>query len=452
MTLNKKFKIDNDPYGLIGKQIKIIEYPVQQFGKLLFLWEKLPNSGDSLKLLIPNLVEIFHGGWTNYSGKVTSQNMLEKGMGYRGFKSNINKPIFVKKQRVDGSYIGWINHPLLRYTLRGFERITWPGIPSNQIISKQLYSTAKVSKNLQHQLSINNEDSFNLNPWFVTGFVDGDASFTVSIAKKKSGIGWKIQPIFTIGLVPKDLDLLVQIQVFFKTGKIYTSKRGIIYYTVGSTKDIIKYILPHFDKYPLISLKLKDYLVFRNIVLLMEKGQHNSLPGLLKIFSLRAVLNKGLPDIIKTEYPDIIPANVPEFKVSPNLNSHWLSGFITAEGSFFISIYSNEDRKVGYAISLVFSLSQHIKDIELLERFVGYLSCGTVRKSNTRESAEWIITKSEDINKKLIPFLTEYTLWGVKLSDFERFKKASLLIENKMHLTSEGVVLIKAIKDAMYNR
>ena len=81
-----------------------------------------------------------------------------------------------------------------------------------------------------------------------------------------------------------------------------------------------------------------------------------------------------------------------------------MSGFITAEGSFFISIYSNEDRKVGYAISLVFSLSQHIKDIELLERFVEYLSCGTVRKSNTRESAEWVITKSEDINKSLFHF------------------------------------------------
>lgn len=32
-------------------------------------------------------------------------------------------------------------------------------------------------------------DIFSLNPGFVTGFVDGDGSFTVSIAKKKSGTG-----------------------------------------------------------------------------------------------------------------------------------------------------------------------------------------------------------------------------------------------------------------------
>ncbi|GAA5120234.1 hypothetical protein GCM10023339_35260 [Alloalcanivorax gelatiniphagus] len=62
---------------------------------------------------------------------------------------------------------------------------------------------------------------------------------------------------------------------------------------MGSTKDIIKYILPHFYKYTLATLKLKDYLVFNEIVLLLEKGEHKSLPGLLKIFSLRAILNKG---------------------------------------------------------------------------------------------------------------------------------------------------------------
>jgi hypothetical protein len=45
------------------------------------------------------------------------------------------------------------------------------------------------------------------------------------------------------------------------------------------------------------------------------------------------------------------------------------------------------------------------------------------------------VLRTDDINLKLIPFLTNYTLSGVKLLDLERFKKASILIENKMHLT-----------------
>lgn len=266
------------------------------------------------------------------------------------------------------------------------------------------------------------------------------------------------------------MDLLVQIKAYFKVGKIYTSARGIVYYTVGSTKDIIKYILPHFDKYSLATLKLKDYLVFKDIVLLLEKGEHKSLPGLLKIFSLRAILNKGLPDFIKAEYPHIIPAVEPEYEIMTNFNPFWLSGFITAplmralagallsphqgttEGSFFISLYPSDKRKAGFAVSLVFSLSQHTKDIKLLERLVNYLGCGIVRKSVSRGTAEWVIAKSEDINLKLIPILTKFSLSGVKLLDFERFKKASFLIEKKMHLTSEGVETIKAIKDAMYTR
>lgn len=390
-------------------------------------------------------------------------------MDNRGSKSNYT--MFVKEQRVDGSYTNLKSSGLvLRCTLRGFERTTWAGISSsNQILNKRLYSTtvrSMDSKNLLQPKLLNKyEDNFSLNPWFITGFTDGDGSFAVSIAKKKSGIGWKIQPIFTIGLDPKDLDLLVQIKAYFKVGKIYTSTRGIVYYTVGSTKDIIKYILPHFDKYTLATLKLKDYLVFKEIVLLMGKGEHKSLPGLLKIFSLRAILNKGLPAFIKAEYPDIIPAIEPKFKLSFNLNPHWLSGFITAEGSFFISLYPNKQRKAGYAVSLVFSLSQHTRDIELLERLVNYLGCGIIREVHNRDTAEWVIAKSADINLKLIPFLTKHTLsasrppgtpWspsgGVKLLDFERFKKAYNLIEKKMHLTSEGISSIKAIKDAMYTR
>lgn len=318
-------------------------------------------------------------------------------MDNRGSKSNYT--MFVKEQRVDGNYTNLKSNGLvLRCTLRGFERTTWAGIPSNQILNKRLYSTtvrSVDSKNLlQPKLSNKHEDSFSLNPWFITGFTDGDGSFAVSIAKKKSGIGWKIQPIFTIGLDPKYLDLLVQIKAYFKVGKIYTSTRGIVYYTVGSTKDIIKYILPHFDKYALVTLKLKDYLVFKEIVLLLEKGEHKSLPGLFKIFSLRAILNKGLPAFIKAEYPDIIPAIEPEFKLSSNLNPHWLSGFITAEGFFFISLYPDDKIKAGYAVSLVFNLSQHTRDIELLERLVNYLGCGIIREAKNRATAEWVIAKS----------------------------------------------------------
>jgi hypothetical protein len=57
------------------------------------------------------------GGWTNYSGMVTSLKMSENKMDNRGSKSTI---FVVKEQRVDGS---WFKPRLnLRCTLQGFEK------------------------------------------------------------------------------------------------------------------------------------------------------------------------------------------------------------------------------------------------------------------------------------------------------------------------------------------
>ncbi len=50
---------------------------------------KLSNSGNALKLLIPNYNFNIISGWTNYSGKVISRKMSENKMGNRGSKSGL---------------------------------------------------------------------------------------------------------------------------------------------------------------------------------------------------------------------------------------------------------------------------------------------------------------------------------------------------------------------------
>ena len=73
-------------------------------------------------------------GQTNLLCMVTSQEMLERAMEYRGSKSiadliptNQSESVIVKEQRVDGSYIGFNtfergNVLMLRCTLIGSER------------------------------------------------------------------------------------------------------------------------------------------------------------------------------------------------------------------------------------------------------------------------------------------------------------------------------------------
>ena len=55
-----------------------------------------------------------------------------------------------------------------------------------------------------------------LNPYFVTGFSDAEASFQVLVIKNKNSMsGWSVRSVFTIGLHSRDLALLLKIKSFF---------------------------------------------------------------------------------------------------------------------------------------------------------------------------------------------------------------------------------------------
>ena len=123
---------------------------------------------------------------------VTTHKVYESKVGYRGSKSIvlIIKNTIVKEQRVDGSRCFNTRH--IRYTLMGFERNYQIKIPSKQIISKRLYSSCPFPRGKGGQLpsfwrkkkderSLNNK--YSLNPWFLTGFIDGEGSFMVIVRK-----------------------------------------------------------------------------------------------------------------------------------------------------------------------------------------------------------------------------------------------------------------------------
>lgn len=63
--------------------------PVEWFGKS-YLWDKLPNSGGPLKLLVPSNIWKDISGPINNWGKVTSQKICGK-MDNRGSKSTVVK-------------------------------------------------------------------------------------------------------------------------------------------------------------------------------------------------------------------------------------------------------------------------------------------------------------------------------------------------------------------------
>jgi hypothetical protein len=59
------------------------------------------------------------------------------------------------------------------------------------------------------------------------------------------------------------------------------------------------------------------------------------------------------------------------------------------------------------------------------------------------------VSKISDINNKIIPFFIKYPIIGIKRLDFEDFCKVAVLIQDKAHLTIEGLEKIRKIKGGM---
>ena len=62
-------------------------------------------------------------------------------------------------------------------------------------------------------------------------------------------------------------------------------------FKVTSLKQILEKIIPHFDKYNLITQKRADYILFKQIVMLMEQGKHLSARGERKEYNQLLILD-----------------------------------------------------------------------------------------------------------------------------------------------------------------
>ena len=160
---------------------------------------------------------------------------------------------------------------------------------------------------------INNNVSI-LDPMYITGIIDGEGSFNVSISKSSTrSLGYVITFSFEIGLHNIDLNLLKQIQAYFQVGGIYKHSNNMMRYKVSSFQNIIKVIIPHFLKYPLITQKRVDFEIFKNIINIINNGPL-SLEDLQKIVNLKASLNTGNSDELQKNFPNTFPAVKPLVK------------------------------------------------------------------------------------------------------------------------------------------
>jgi hypothetical protein len=155
---------------------------------------------------------------------------------------------------------------------------------------------------------------------WVTGFTDAEGCFSIIIETVNS-LKWKVRISFEINLHEKDIDILYKIKSFFSVGSIYKRpSKKIVVYRVSNVSDLNEVIIPHFKKYPLISKKNIDFILWSKVLNLMLKKEHLKKPGFFTILNYYASINRGASKKVLSLFPDIKPYDRPIFNLPDKLD------------------------------------------------------------------------------------------------------------------------------------
>lgn len=89
-------------------------------------------------------------------------------------------------------------------------------------------------------------------------------------------------------------------------GLVNKAEKNIYRYRVSQPEDM-KVIIEHFTRYPLITQKQADFILFKEAVNILLKKEHLTIEGVNKLVSIKASLGNGLSDELKGAFPDIVP-------------------------------------------------------------------------------------------------------------------------------------------------
>jgi len=164
-------------------------------------------------------------------------------------------------------------------------------------------------------------------------------------------------------------------------------------------------------------------------------------------------MNLGISDLIKFEFNKFTPVERPNILTNKIPNPNWVAGFTTGEGNFDIRILKSKTHKIGNKIQLRFRISQHERDIKLMELLIKYLETGKIEINHKDSVVSLTIYKFSDLFNKIIPFFSNNILFGNKQYQLRwDWCKVAKIMNEGSHLTIEGLELIRSIKLKMNSR
>lgn len=271
-----------------------------------------------------------------------------------------------------------------------------------------------------------------LNPATISGLIQSDGSFSISIVKAKSELGFIIRPVFSISLILSSTDLINRLKQYFCVGHVYVQD-NYVQYTVSNFIELWHVIIPHFINYPLYGDKHKSFVKFVNIIVLLYPYHNRIKP----ISVLNIILNLMIDINNQTSLSMQYRISKINFKSTTNIvinkdylrpliiiTPEFLIGLIEGDGSFYVSQRPNGNYRFG------FSITTHIKELDLMYRVKRFLSFGNVSVSKTWCRFE--TQKIKFINDVIVPLVNSRgCLLGSKRRKYLKFYEIIKIIKNK---------------------
>ena len=128
---------------------------------------------------------------------------------------------------------------------------------------------------------------------YVSGYVDGEGCFTVSISPRaKLLVGWEVRPSLSVSQNGDRAEVLHLLQDYFGCGSIRPDRSDrTLKWETRRLEDILGRVIPHFEAYPLLSGKRLDFERFAAVCRLMAAGEHRDREGLARIVELAGMMN-----------------------------------------------------------------------------------------------------------------------------------------------------------------
>ena len=143
------------------------------------------------------------------------------------------------------------------------------------------------------------------------------------------------------------------------------------------------------------------------------------------------------------------------------MNPNYVTGFSDGEACFFVAFQKSSECITGWQVRAGFSMALHHRDKALLEQIKSYFGVAPEARSadggcyagdifkHSKNAYQYRVTSTKDLINVIIPHFLKYPLITEKRADFELFKQVVYLIDQKKHLTPEGVLQILNIKATM---